>query len=238
MPRRRPMETLRHLLTHHAPLLLIDSASTVVHAGVAVGPAVGGEGWCWSQATEEAGSGVFRCVEAALTAAGLGIADIRGFAFCEGPGSVLGIRTAAVALRTWRVVNPAPVFSYQSLALVAATLDRRGVTIVADARRDSWHAVSIGVDGNRDTASNALRRIPSAELAGPLVMPAGFRNWTPLPAGLETVSYDLPARLAAAVDHALFVPTEEPDAFMHEAPAYATWTPRVHQAPPASPTAR
>jgi hypothetical protein len=29
----------------------------------------------------------------------------------------------------------------------------------------------------------------------------------------------------------LFRQTEEPDAFLHEEPSYAMWTPQVHQAP-------
>ena len=33
------------------------------------------------------------------------------------------------------------------------------------------------------------------------------------------------------VDLDLFRPTDAPDAFLHEEPSYATWTPQIHRAP-------
>ncbi|AHF93345.1 peptidase M22 [Opitutaceae bacterium TAV5] len=216
------MPTLRQLLASRAPLLLIDSASSVIH--VAVWRATGTEP-VRERCEEEAGSGVFRATERALARAGLGLADVRAFAFGEGPGSVLGIRTAAAAIRTWRVVNPAPCFAFRGLEVVAAALARPELALIVDARRDSWHVARAGQE---------LARVPSAELAalaGALALPEGFRHWTPLPAGAERVPYDLPAALEATADAPFFRETEEPEAFLYDVPGYALWTPKVHQAP-------
>lgn len=213
------MESLRQLLTRHAPLLLIDTCSQVIHAGVARDARTPIR---WETCEEEAGSGLFRVVGALLTAEGLRIADLRGFAFCEGPGSVLGIRTAAVALRTWHVLNPSPMFAFQGLDVVARHLNRPELSVIADARRDTWHVARLG---------EAITRMPSAGLTGELAMPAGFRHWSKLPAAATTVPYDVGAMLEATADQPLFRPVDSPDAFLHETPAYATWTPQVHQAP-------
>jgi len=213
------MPSLRHLLAEHPTLLLIDAASTRVQVGLWH---KGSESWQIEEA--EAGTAVFSCTEKLLTASNLTIANLNAYVFCEGPGSVLGIRTSAVALRTWGVLNPASSYAYQSLTLAAHALAKPEVNVIADARRDSWHVQRLG---------ETLRRVPTAELAGECVMPEGFRHWTPLPANLGRTSYDLSALLArpALLDADLFHPSAEPDAFMHEEPSFVTWTPQVHQAP-------
>lgn len=219
---RRPetMPALGDLLARHSPLLLIDAASARIQAARldAAGPAR------WAQAEGDAGTALFRCVGRL----GLALEDVRAFAFCEGPGSVLGIRTSAMAVRTWTVLAARPVFAFRSLEVVAHALDRRGFSVIADARRDSWHCLTVDLAGK----AGPLRRVPTAELAGPLVMPEGFRHWSEPPAApIERVAYDLSALLPRAMDRDLFRPTDDPDAFLHEEPAYATWTPQVHRAP-------
>lgn len=207
------MPSLRQLAASHGPLLILDAASARIQVGVWRGDA--GE---WRASDEESGVGVFRCLE------GLGVRleEIGAFVFCEGPGSILGIRTTAMAIRTWNILRPRPVFAYSSLALVAQALGRPDLGVIADARRDSWHRFQLG---------GALRRVPTAELSGPLAMPENFRHWSALPAGVERVPYALTELLPRTVDAELFHHTEAPDAFLHEEPSYVTWTPQVHRAP-------
>ncbi len=213
------MPSLRQLLTAHPVALLLDSASARTQVGLLSRDPR--EAQRWFSSDDEAGVALFAGAESLLAESGRRIADVRVFLYCEGPGSVLGIRTAAVALRTWRVLNPAPVFAYRSLDLVAHALSDPTVSVIADARRDSWHAARIG---------EPLRRVPTAELRGALAMPEHFRHWTPLPESVRRTPYDVSELLPALPDAELFRPTEEPDAFLHDEPSYATWTPQVHQA--------
>jgi tRNA threonylcarbamoyladenosine biosynthesis protein TsaB len=218
------MPSLRQLLSEHPVLLLIDTASARVQIGLWA--AGGTQPPRWHMSDTEASTGLFACVDAILREAGLRIADVGMFVFCEGPGSVLGIRTAAVALRAWRVIQPkAAIYSYQSLDLVARSLNRPDVNVIADARRDTWHVTRLGTP---------LRRMTASELNGELVMPEHFRHWTALPAGVGTTGYDVAALLATLPDADLFRTSSEPDAFMHEDPSYVTWTPQIHQAPRAN----
>ena len=221
-------------LTSSAPLLLLDTASTRVQLALfrPDQPAL------WEARDDEAGVALFTCAEKLLARASLTIADIATFAFCDGPGSVLGIRTAAVALRTWRAMDSKrerPIYSYCSLALVAhhllATENARNLSLIADARRDTWHHISIDTTG----ALSPLHRIPTAQLlatANTLAMPSHFRHWTPLPPNLRIVPYALETMLSAPALAAapLFTLAPEPDAFLHEEPVYQTWTPQIHQA--------
>lgn len=198
----------------HFPALVIDAASAEIQVGWlrADAPPV------WHTTREEAGTGVF----AGVAQLGVDPGEAGCFVFCDGPGSVLGIRTAAMALRTWHVLRPRPVFAYTSLALVAHAGGHAETGYIADARRDSWHHYQLG---------RGLRRVPTADLAGPLAMPANFRNWTPLPAGVASVPYRVADLLAQTAAADLLRATDAPDAFLHEEPSYVTWTPQIHRAP-------
>ncbi len=210
------MPSLVHVLSQHRRVLLLDAASTRVQTG-----------WWdtdqpvrWAGATAEAGVAVFE------TIAQLGVrpTDAQAYLFCEGPGSILGIRTVAMALRAWQVLAPKPVYAYSSLALLGTRAP--DATIIADARRELWHSYRAG---------EGLRRRPASELSGRLVMPEEFRHWSPLPVGVERLPYSVDSLLANAGEVDLFHLVEAPDAFLHEEPSYVTWTPQIHRAPGALP---
>ncbi len=208
------MSSLRQIAAAHAPLVFLDAASSRIQVGTWLAAGAGR----WHASDEEAGIGLFRGVEQLE----LPIAAAGAFVFCDGPGSILGIRTAAMAIRAWNVLEPRPVFAYSSLVLVAHALGRSDLALIADARRDSWHHYRLG---------GALRRVGSAELTAPLAMPENFRHWSPLPENVQRVPYSLPDLLPRVLDADIFRATEEPDAFLHEEPSYVTWTPQIHRAP-------
>ncbi len=209
-----PMPSFRQISTAF-PALVIDAASSHVQVGVLppAGPAA------WQSGTDEAGVAVFQ----AIAALNVDLTAIRTFIFCDGPGSVLGIRTVAMALRTWNVLQPRPMFAYSSLALVAHALGRPELGVIADARRETWHQFRIG---------QSLRRVPVSDLNGDLVMPEGFRHWSALPAAVTLTPYVVADLLPRVWEVDLLRPTDSPDAFLHEEPGYVTWTPRIHQAAP------
>lgn len=207
------MPSLRQLRSDHVSLLVIDAASARVQVGWLTA-----SGDRWQASDEEAGIGVFRCLEDLA----IELSAATAFVFCEGPGSMLGIRTVAMALRTWNVLSLRPVFAYQSLAVVARAIGNANVSVIADARRESWHMFRLG---------GKLQRVPVAELDGALVTPDSFRAWSAVPARTERVPYLLPQLLAQVDDADLFRLTDAPDAFLHEEPSYVTWTPQIHRAP-------
>ena len=120
-------------MTHAAiprfPILVIDTASTDTHVGV--GSTAGS--WSWKASSEESGTALFRGVDACLKNRKLALGSIRTVIFCEGPGSMLGIRTAAMAIRTWTTIGAltdAPVLAYSSLALAALAAGQRVEQVV------------------------------------------------------------------------------------------------------------
>ena len=73
------------------PCLVLDGSA---RAGVRVGVLSGGRWVGQGLSPDGALEGLFDCVEVALAEAKLKLGDIRSFALCVGPGSVLGIRIA------------------------------------------------------------------------------------------------------------------------------------------------
>ena len=120
--------------------------------------------------------------------------------------------------------HPLPAFGYRSLDLVAHALAASGrplpFAVIADARRDSWHFVEARAAG----ALQPLRRLPAGELgawSGELVMPDGFRVWTPPPRPVAPVPYGLADLWRRQAGAELLRAAPAPDAFSYEDSAYA-----------------
>lgn len=226
-----PVPSVVQLLASHGSLLLLDAAATTVHTGLLRR----GEAAVWERSEREAGWALFAGAEACLRRAGLGLPEVGALVFCAGPGSMLGARTAAMAIRAWQVATPRPAYHYLSLVLLARGLGRDGqgpCAVLADARRQTWHVVRVAADGRR----GELHRVGAAELAAggePLVQPAGFRAWAAAPRPAREVVYDPPELFARLAEEDLLAATERPDGFQHEAPVYQRWTAQVHRAAPA-----
>lgn len=212
---------------------MLDAVSTRVQVGLLRH----GAAPVWRETPGEAGEAIFALAAEVLDAAGWTPARVPAFGFGAGPGSLLGVRTVAMVLRTWQALAPRPVHAYRSLDLLAHALVRGSEAgpfeVVADARRETWHAVAVDAAGG----VGPLRRVSHAELAagtGRLFIPAEFRRWAAPPRPATEVAYDVTALLDRTADLPLFAPAAEPEAFAHEAPDYRRWTPQVHRAPGAA----
>lgn len=225
------MPSLTQLLANHRSLLVLDAASTAVQVGLlrAGSPAV----WRYT-ADAEAGTALFASSQAVLHEAGIKMEDVGAFVFCEGPGSMLGTRTVAMALRTWQVLKPRPAYAYQSLTLLAhdivvVTGVRGPFSVITDARRESWNRVAV----TADDAVQPLQRVSAADLAAgsePLYSPPVFRAWATPPRKTRDYPYNVEALLKGHADRDLFRAVDAPDAFQHEAPEYKKWSAQVHSA--------
>lgn len=225
------MASLAQLLAQHDRILVLDAASTEVHVGL-LGR---GKEAIWHHSADESGKALFSLIEQGLRAAQVRLNDVSAFVFCDGPGSMLGVRTVVMAIRTWQALQPRPAYRYHSLSLLAhelASSSRATLPcgVIADARRDHWHMTLIDANGG----VGELARVPKDELhAGglPLWHSTAFRAWNPVPSAAQDTAYQ-PAQLwAAQAATDLLVPAEPPDVFQHEAPEYKKWSAQVHQAP-------
>jgi tRNA threonylcarbamoyladenosine biosynthesis protein TsaB len=223
------MLSLASLVASHSSVLVLDAATTRSQAGLlrAGAPPV------WHAGEGDSGVQLFVAADACLAAAGLRPSAVSAYVFCDGPGSQLGIRTACMALRTWQTLRaaPAPVFAYRSLvvaALVHARTTPAPFAVIADARRESWHAVRVATDG----ALSEVLRVPNDELRTwpePLVQPAGFRAWSSPPRPAGTCNYDCSVMFTALAAEPLLFPVPAPEPWASAPVAYKAWTGERHR---------
>jgi tRNA threonylcarbamoyladenosine biosynthesis protein TsaB len=219
------MPSLSQLLASHRCLLVLDAASANVQIGLLRGSAAA----IWRNVRAEAGATTFAGTTQILRQADLPFDAIDAFAYCSGPGSMLGIRTVAMALRTWQTLQSRPAYAYQSLAVAGRfewTRNRgRSFTVIADARRETWHCQPVGADGSLPP----LERRANADLPpGELLTPENFRAWAEPARPVGRCGYDLAAILPGTSDADLFMAVAEPDTFQSEAPDYKRWSAKLH----------
>lgn len=217
------------------PVLVLDAAGATVRVGLLGAP--GGDRWRDSDG--EALVALFAATRDLLDAAGLTVADIEGFVLCRGPGSVLGLRVAALAVATW--VPPGadcrPVLGYRSLDAVALAAAQAGVlppfTVCADFKEGRWVRLRVATAGDvgtvlpYDTVAADEPVAPTGETV--LYLPMRKR-WRPPPDGaLEfTPSTE---QLGAALRSPGWLRTIEPtDLDLGPPPTYRTWSGDRHRA--------
>ena len=213
-----------------APTLVIDGSGSAVFAGV-----LGPDG-NWLAQSEQDGApleSLFPSVEATLEAAQLNLTDIRSFIYCEGPGSVLGLRLCAMAIETWSRLHPesAHYFAYNSLQLTAALIgeDTPGIDnalLVSDWKKGAWNAVKIqhGQPGPTEVADDAT----IASWTGPLYHLPQRKGWQKPPANATPVQCS-PQRLLEVLH--LPKPTESVELYASGINVFQKWTPERHRAP-------
>lgn len=218
-------------MTPTDPCLLIDAAGPLVQTGLWSD----GRWEAWEASREEAGRSLFRGVSAILAQSNLSLEDLGGFLFCEGPGSMLGIRIGSMAIRGWQaLLDPAPpVFVYNSHEALARILLAKGIPapfhIISDARRHRWNVLAVpeGAEGERAP----LQRVDSATLAGTegpfFRMEEAVRSEPPVEA--DMIPYNLKNHAPLFRQPEFLRRCTEPDILVQEAPEYKKWTPERHR---------
>jgi tRNA threonylcarbamoyladenosine biosynthesis protein TsaB len=210
------------------PFLFLDASGLATRAGL-------WQNSRWLAYREEpapALEALFPSVRAILVDAGLTLPQIGGFFYISGPGSVLGLRLAAMAIRTWQTDHPSPalpVLSCGSLHLAAALTLSSGVqppfTISTDARQGRWHLLSVTTADLSALAQTSPRETDAADLAqlpGPLFHLPARKAWQNLPRPSSPVPASLRDHPEILATSCLFhaTPTATPSAISAE---YRKW---------------
>ncbi|MGZ0654533.1 hypothetical protein ACWPKS_02910 [Coraliomargarita sp. W4R72] len=212
--------------------LVIDGSGSAVFAGLLNSQNQ------WLAKIDRAGTPLeelFPAIEQALQESELSLADIGSYLYCEGPGSVLGLRLCAMAIETWTRLYPtsAQLYKYNSLQLIAhallhATPELKEALIVADWKKGAWNALFI-----RDGKVGATEVIDDTGLAawnGPLYHLPQRKGWQSPPANAQTLNYD-PSQISA-VRHTptLLQATKSVELYSSGINTFQKWTPTRHRA--------
>ena len=223
------MDSASTALSLDDPLLFLDASGLSTRVGL-------WQNSRWLAFREDpapALAALFASTRAVLAEANLTFPQIGGFLYISGPGSVLGLRLAAMAIRTWQADHPLPtlpVLSCGSLHLAAALALAGGAhppfTVCTDARQGRWHLLEVPAANPSTLNQNPPREADAPELAqlpGPLFYLPARKSWqnlprpsAPLPASLR----DHPAVLA--IPH-LFQSTPAATPFSGPATEYRKW---------------
>ncbi|MBQ8444879.1 MAG: hypothetical protein IJX22_00635 [Opitutales bacterium] len=223
--------------------LLIDASSPIsVCAGI-----LGENARTWLRFSEEKSAaleGVFSATQK-ICEAGVP-AGVSGFLFCEGPGSILGIRIAAASIRARLALDCSapdssarPVFAYQSLHLAAHLILRafpqeKNFVVIAESRMNAWNMLRVenGVPAEK---FSEIKTSETTMLAGEKIFILPHRR-------------TLPSSLADAAPCAIFEMLKNDPAVFADVPAllhdcgnapdavntsdvnsYARWMPERHR---------
>jgi len=214
------------------PILLLDASATKVCVGV-----LEGHRWlAFAESESQALESLFDLVVQVLNKAELNLGAIRGFLFCEGPGSVLGIRLVAMAIRTWRAFPEhahKPVLAYRSLLAAEAMLAaekklQAPYTIITESRMKKWNILQNG-DG---VSENEIREVTDRDLSDMSETHYYFnqRAGGKPPSNVIKFNYDLKVHPAIFSNLLSLRMVAEPDAWLPENTIYQKWSAQRHGA--------
>ncbi len=213
-------------------LLIVDASLAPLQAGLLVD----GRITAAVSAGGEALDGIFETSAQLLRAEGLTHGDLDGYIYGAGPGTLLGLRLAAMAIEGWRSMRSGtvPVRQYITLSAAAAAHAHSGgpasFDMLVPVRRGLFARVSVRdgragppqleKDGDTPEKTSAVPRfhlpVPNRRLPPPPLAEAFRFEFTDLPAGWFS------GPEVAAVAH--------PVPFNPSPAAYAEWTGGRHRA--------
>jgi len=211
------------------PSLVVDGSSASVFVGL-----LDGSGEWLSQVYQRESAaleGLFPSVEAVLRTAQYRISEVHNFIYCEGPGSVLGLRLCAMALCTWGCLSELTVryLSYNSLQLCSALIavESSGASdalLISDWKKDAWNSVLIR-KGQSGAISVVDDRYVNEWSGGPLFYLPQRKGWQKIPEGAVTLEYS-PHRLTEVMH--LLKKTEKIELYAANMNVFQKWVPKRH----------
>ena len=193
--------------------------------------------WLAHQSTEGVAlETIFKQVEHVLSKSDIHLPQIERFLYCGGPGSTLGLRLAAMAIRTWRALHktPPPCYAYNSLQLAGNCLlldepDLADALLVADWKKGLWNALVL--QKNKPLECTPIDENFLENWEGPSFHLPQRKGWQAPPPNARTLIYQ-PERLNSVIDTPGFLKAvDTPTPFVGAASNFQKWTPDRHRAP-------
>ena len=213
------------------PLLVTDCSCPGARVGI-----LAETGWlAYRNKSGETGATLFQAVKEVLNESGLSLSQLAGLAYCEGPGSTLGIRINAMALRTWISLEKQPpsLFSFKSLEAAVCLIretesNEEAVAVFSDFRKESWNVCFSDQVGQ----FSPIEIIDLADVAS-LQQDQYFvqqRIHSPgQPPHSRLINYDLEPLATSAQFIQLLEPREQPTVFQTSTTTFKKWVPERHR---------
>ncbi|MGB0409669.1 MAG: hypothetical protein ACPGIC_06690 [Opitutales bacterium] len=215
------------------PALVVDGSSQHFFAGILNEK---GE-WLSRQTSPDPPlESLFTSVDEVLKSCGLELESIRSYIYCEGPGSVLGLRLCAMAIEVWRRLSPSKtrLFSYNSLQLTAAGISIEGLPtqsalLISDWKKAAWNGIKL--DAGAAPEVSPIESAIAARWSGPLYHLPARKGWQEAPAHAHAIAY-APEQVQKHLQaKGLLRETKDIELYSAGANTFQKWTPERHRAP-------
>lgn len=219
------------MLSPDKTYLFLDASSVMVQAGLWRD----GRWLAYRNGKGQALESIFTLIDSCLEEARIKLEAVGGFIHGEGPGSVLGIRLAAMAIRGWLALpawQRATVHSCRSLPLAAVLIREKyqpdsPFHVVAEARQTRWNLLR----SDSDTIEEAEPATLEA-LLPPLYHLRQRKAWNTPPAHAVPVDNSLMEHPELLNTPGLLSAVEQPGLYLVSEQTFRTWTPERHRASP------
>ena len=179
---------------------------------------------------------LFTGLEECLAEASASFGEIDGVCYCEGPGSAMGLRIAAMALMTWKTTSPKLcLHACRSLPLHAALFSLTPnapdtFSLVAQWRKDTWYRFRHSKNDPPDWQTMDVLSDADAEALEGEVFHVRQRKFaTQPPSRFQPIPISLAHLPAALRMEGLLRATDQPEFFDPGMPSYKKWVPQRHR---------
>ena len=180
---------------------------------------------------------LFSALGNCLKSKGMAFEELRDIYYCEGPGSSLGLRIGAMALKTWKTLRPEmPLYACHSLPLHAILLAEDVETpdsfsLVGQWKKGLWFHWEHKKDSTTLATGemNTLTDSEVLELKDPVYHIKQRKFSTQPAAHFLPVSTNLNGLPKAVITPGLFRKVDQPELFSLGTPTFKKWTPERHR---------
>lgn len=213
-------------------ILFLDASSFLVQVGI-----LSGNKWLgYFRSEEPALQSIFQGIEVCMQMAGLSFSGITGFAYCEGPGSLLGIRLVAMAIRGWKTqkdFKDAPVYAYNSFEVSLMLVKKvhnpeETYAVVSESRKGFWNILRSsenGKDGKvTEVSESDLGLLPGA------IWLFKQKNLSAAEGDFQKMAFDYSLEECPEIfaQSTLLRAVDEPDALFVRETEYVKWDSKRH----------
>lgn len=212
--------------------LMIDSSFPTVQVGL-----LQEEQFTFYHREKPALEAIFEGVDYCLNEATISFDTIERFVFCEGPGSMLGIRLAAMAIRAWQsplATHQTPLYTYYSLCAQAALLIASGNVLpfhlIAYFRAGQWSHLYV-TDKDKLGVPGCITSEAVECLKGKCFWLSSGKQTQSPPIFTDKIDYNLKGCSTILDYPGLLRFKEKPEVFSPLETSYAQWEGQRHRAP-------
>lgn len=211
-------------------VLFLDASSVDVNVGI-----LSNNNWLgYFKSSEPALQSLFHGIQICLQMANLHFNDLNAFAYCEGPGSLLGIRLTAMAIRAWKEqksFNEVGIYSYNSfqasLELIKKVHAPLGLyAVVSQSRKGYWNFLS------NEPQIQEVSEVEESELTSFPGTLWRFKQKKLMEdeKNLRTMPFDYNFENSPEIfiQEKFLRPVQEPDALFVNQPEYVKWDSKRH----------